>query len=286
MGQRTEGDGPALARSALSGTNIALKPRRLLDPFVVWVIMIPFQTGMAHVDPAEAALAERLTRVRARVAAAAERSGRRAEEVTLVAITKTHPPAIVSQLIDLGATDLGENRVQEAEDKIAEVGRERARWHLVGHLQANKARRAVNLFDVIHSLDSIDLARRLDRLCVEEGKEKLPVLIQVDLGHEETKSGIDETELEPLIEDLGPLERLQLIGLMTLPPFFENPEHSRPYFQKLRELRDKVAARGAFGDRTGDLSMGMTNDFEVAIEEGATMVRIGTAIFGERAARQ
>lgn len=241
---------------------------------------------MAHVDPAETALAERLARVRAQIAAAVERAGRRSDEVTLIAISKTHPSSVVTRLVELGATDLGENRVQEAEGKISEVGRDRARWHLVGHLQANKARRAVNLFDVIHSLDSIDLAQRLDRLCVEEGRDNLSVLIQVDLGHEETKSGIDETELEQLVESLGSLERLQLIGLMTLPPFFENPEDGRPFFRKLRELRDQLAAQGAFGDRKGELSMGMTNDFEVAIEEGATMVRIGTAIFGERAARQ
>lgn len=240
---------------------------------------------MTHVDSAEAALAERLTRVRGRIAAAAERSGRRSEDVSLIAISKTHPSAVVSKLIELGATDIGENRVQEAEEKITEVGREKARWHLVGHLQANKARRAVNLFDVIHSLDSIDLARRLDRLCVEEGRDKLSILIQVDLGHEETKSGINETELEQLIEELRPLNRLQLIGLMTLPPFFEDPELNRPFFRKLRALRDELGARGAFRDGKGELSMGMTHDFEVAIEEGATMVRIGTAIFGERAAR-
>ena len=240
---------------------------------------------MAHVDPAETALAERLALVRGNIAAAAERSGRRSEEVTLIAISKTHPASAVSRLVELGATDLGENRVQEAEGKITEVGRDKCRWHLVGHLQANKARRAVNLFDVIHSLDSMDLAQRLDRLCMEEGRDKLAVLIQVDLGHEETKSGIDETELEQLVESFGSLERLQLIGLMTLPPFFDNPEDGRPFFRKLRELRDQLAARGAFGDGKGELSMGMTNDFEVAIEEGATMVRIGTAIFGERAAR-
>ena len=240
---------------------------------------------MTHVDTAEAALAERLTRVRARIAAAAERSSRAGEEVRLIAISKTHPSAVVSKLIELGATDIGENRVQEAKEKIAEVGRDKARWHLVGHLQANKSRPAVNLFDVIHSLDSIDLARRLDRLCTEEGREKLPVLIQVDLGHEETKSGIDETELEQLVEEVGSLNRLQLIGLMTLPPFFDNPEDNRPFFRKLRELRDELAARGAFAVRKGELSMGMTHDFEVAIEEGATMVRVGTAIFGERATR-
>ena len=240
---------------------------------------------MAHIDTAEAALAERLTRVRARIAAAAERSSRAWEEVSLIAISKTHPSAVVSKLIELGATDIGENRVQEAEEKIAEVGRDKARWHLVGHLQANKARRAVTLFDVIHSLDSMDLARRLDRLCTEAGREKLQVLIQVDLGHEETKSGIDETELKALVKEVGSLKRLQLIGLMTLPPFFENAEDNRPFFRKLRELRDELAAQGAFVNGKGELSMGMTHDFEVAIEEGATMVRVGTAIFGERAAR-
>jgi pyridoxal phosphate enzyme (YggS family) len=241
---------------------------------------------MANIHPAQAALSARLTGVRERIAAAAERSGRRAEEVGLIAISKTHPTSAIESLIELGATDVGENRVQEAEEKITEIGRERVRWHLVGHLQANKARRAVNLFDVIHSLDSTDLARRLDRLCSEEGREKLPVLIQVDLGHEETKSGIDESELPQLIDEIGPLHRLQLIGLMTLPPFFENPEHNRPFFRQLRKLRDELASGGAFGDQPGELSMGMTHDFEVAIEEGATMVRIGTAIFGERAARQ
>jgi pyridoxal phosphate enzyme (YggS family) len=240
---------------------------------------------MTNVNPAEDPLAERLARVRAQLAEAAEKAGRQPEEVALIAISKTHPAAVVKHLIELGATDVGENRVQEAEEKIAEVGRDKVRWHLVGHLQANKARRAVNLFDVVHSLDSIDLARRLDRLCGEEGREKLPVLIQVDLGQEETKSGIEETALWQLAEGVGELSRLELIGLMTLPPFFENPEDSRSFFRRLRELRDEFAVKGAFGERKGELSMGMTHDFRVAIEEGATMVRIGTAIFGERAPR-
>jgi len=237
---------------------------------------------MTNVDPAQDELAVRLAGIRARISAAAENCGRRAEEVKLIAISKTHPASVIKRVIEFGAVDIGENRVQEAEEKIAEVGREAARWHLVGHLQANKARRAVNLFDVIHSIDSLDLARRLDRLCVEEGKEKLAVLIQVALGHEETKSGIDESELTHLVESLGPLSKLELTGLMTLPPFFDDPEQSRSYFRRLRELRDELAARGAFVSGKGELSMGMTNDFEVAIEEGATMVRVGTAIFGER----
>jgi len=240
---------------------------------------------MVNVDPTQDQLSIRLAGIRARLAAAAKSRGRAPEEVKLIAISKTHPASVIKRVIGFGAVDIGENRVQEAEGKIKEVGRNAARWHLVGHLQANKARRAVTLFDVIHSLDSLDLAQRLDRLCVEEGIETLAVLIQVDLGHEETKSGIDESELTHLVEGLGPLSRLEFTGLMTLPPFFDNPEQSRPYFRRLRELRDELAARGAFASGKGELSMGMTNDFEVAIEEGATMVRVGTAIFGERGPR-
>ena len=240
---------------------------------------------MATINPAQAQLAAQLASVRNQIAEAAKSCGRTPEEVTLIAISKTHPTSVLAQIIELGAVDIGENRVQEAEEKITEVGRDRARWHLVGHLQANKVRRAVNLFDVVHSVDSVDLARRLDRLCIEEGQAALSVLIQVDLGHEETKTGIKESEITHLVESLGALERLKLRGLMTLPPFFENPEHSRPFFRRLRELRDQLAERGAFGDRRGELSMGMSHDFRVAIEEGATMVRIGTAIFGERVAR-
>ena len=240
---------------------------------------------LANFAPPQDQLAVRLTAIRARLTAAANSCGRSPEEVKLIAISKTHPASVIKRVIEFGAVDIGENRVQEAEGKILELGRDAARWHLVGHLQANKARRAVNLFDVIHSLDSLDLARRLDRLCAEEGRDTLAVLIQVDLGHEETKSGIDESELTHLVEGLGPLSRLELTGLMTLPPFFDDPEQSRPFFRRLRQLRDDLAARRAFGDRRGELSMGMTNDFEVAIEEGATMVRVGTAIFGERGPR-
>ena len=236
---------------------------------------------MTNIDPTEG-LAARFADVQARIAAAALRCGREPKEVTLISISKTHPSSLVKNLVALGAADLGENRVQEAEDKIPAVGRSGVRWHLVGHLQTNKARRAVNLFDVIHSLDSVDLARRLDRLCAEEGKQSFPLLIQVDLGHEETKTGIDEHEVRALAETVRGLERLELIGLMTLPPFFDDPKQARPYFRKLRELRDELAREDLFDKGNGELSMGMTNDFEVAIEEGATMVRVGTAIFGER----
>lgn len=224
----------------------------------------------------------RLQQVRARIEAAAKRSDRGVDEITLVAVSKTHAAHVVRQAVDLGVTDLGENRVQEAEAKIADVGREAARWHLIGHLQTNKARRAVQLFDVVHSLDSIALARKLDLACQQENRKELPVLIQIDLGHEATKFGADEQQLSKLVESMKECERLRLIGMMTLPPFFDDPELTRPYFVKLRELRDRYQHEGVFGDRPGELSMGMTNDFEVAIEEGATMVRVGTAIFGER----
>jgi pyridoxal phosphate enzyme (YggS family) len=216
-----------------------------------------------------------LQSIRSRITAAAERSGRDPAEIKLIAVSKTHPPEVIREAICAGATIFGENKVQEAEGKIVDLGRDSIEWHLIGHLQSNKARKAVQLFDVIHSVDSIDVAQRLERICVEEGRESLSVLIQVDLAGEETKSGIPESELPSLIEYLRSCERLKLIGLMILPPFFDNAEETRPYFKRLREICKELL----FG---GQLSMGMSNDFEVAIEEGATMVRVGTAIFGDR----
>lgn len=227
-------------------------------------------------------LGQRLEYVRQRIAAAALRSDRRPEEITLVAVSKTHSAETIQQAIAAGATDLGENRVQEAEAKIPLVGRKAARWHLIGHLQSNKARRAVELFDVIHSLDSAALVRRLDRMCAEVGREVLPVLIQVDLGKEATKSGTAETEVPRIIEAIKQTQTLRLQGLMTLPPYFDDASLARPFFRRLRELRDELNTQDAFGDQSGELSMGMTHDFEIAIEEGATIVRVGTAIFGER----
>jgi len=227
-------------------------------------------------------LRQRLERVHERMAEAAVRANRRPDDVKLVAISKTHPAEIIREAIVAGVTDLGENRVQEAEAKIPEVGRQAARWHLIGHLQSNKARRAVELFDVIHSLDSAALARRLDRACGEMGREELPVLIQIDLGQEATKSGSAESEVPEIIDAIRQSQRLRLTGLMTLPPYFDDPEQARPFFRRLRELRDELRAQGVFGESSGELSMGMTHDYEVAIEEGATMVRVGTAIFGAR----
>jgi pyridoxal phosphate enzyme (YggS family) len=227
-------------------------------------------------------LSERFANVRKRIETAARSRNRSPKDITLVAITKTHPIETLRAAIEAGVSDLGENRVQEAEEKILEVGRQAARWHMVGHLQANKARRAVGLFDVIHSLDSIALAQRLDGLCAEQNRSELSVLIQIDLGGEQTKTGIEPRELPALLDTLSACRHLRLIGLMTLPPYFENPDCARPYFKTLRELRDELQNLGHFAERTGELSMGMSHDFEIAIEEGATMVRVGTAIFGER----
>lgn len=227
-----------------------------------------------------------MAEIHRRIEQSARSAGRAPEEVSLIAVSKTHPPALLREAIAAGVRNLGENRVQEAEAKITELGRDAVRWHLIGHLQANKARRAVQLFDVIHSLDSTQLARRLDRLCLEEKRDELPVLIQVDLAGEATKSGASEAELPQLVEAVAACERLRLVGLMTLPPFFEDAEAARPFFARLRELRNAFLSSGAFGAGRGELSMGMSHDYEVAIAEGATMVRVGTAIFGERGSPQ
>lgn len=237
---------------------------------------------MAGKPSAVESLSERFANVQRRLRSAAEACERSADEITLVAISKTHPAEVLRAAIELGIKDLGENRVQEAEEKILEIGRDAVRWHLVGHLQTNKARRAVALFDVIQSLDSIPLASRLARLCAEEGRDKLEVLIQVDLAGEKNKTGIDPQELHGLLEVVAASKHLRLGGLMTLPPYFENPECARPFFKALRDLRDQLQHEGVFGDEQGHLSMGMSHDFGIAIEEGATIVRVGTALFGER----
>jgi len=218
---------------------------------------------------------ENLASIRDRIVAAAVRSGRDPSEIRLVSVSKTHSAEVLREAIQAGISVFGENKVKEAEGKIVDLGRDGIEWHLIGHLQSNKARKAVRLFDYIHTVDSVDLAERLERICFEEGRERLDVLIQVDLAGEETKSGIPEVDLPSLIEYLTSCERLKLVGLMILPPFFDDPKATRPYFKRLREIRDDLLPGG-------ELSMGMSHDFEVAIEEGATMVRVGTAIFGER----
>ena len=220
-------------------------------------------------------LVQNFSSIRKRIASAARRVGRDPNEIKLVAVSKTHPSDAIRSAIVAGQFIFGENKVQEAESKIDEVGRDGIEWHLIGHLQSNKARKAVQLFDVIQSVDSLELARRLERICIEEGRGSLSVFAQVDLAGEETKSGILESELPKLVEYLVSSGRLKVRGLMVLPPYFEDLEATRPFFQRLREIRDRVLPGG-------ELSMGMSHDFEVAIEEGATLVRIGTAIFGAR----
>ncbi len=230
----------------------------------------------------ESELGNNLRSVRQRISAAAERAGRDSAEIKLVAVSKTHPSPVLRTAIAAGVNVFGENKVQEGEGKITEVGRDAAEWHLIGHLQSNKALKAVQLFDVIHSLDSVKLAERLERIGLEEGRRELSVFAQVDLAGEETKSGIDESGLAELTAYLNTCKCLKFNGLMVLPPFFDDPEATRPFFKRLRDIRDRMAANGAFSNGRGELSMGMSNDFEVAIEEGATVVRVGTAIFGQR----
>ncbi len=223
----------------------------------------------------ESELAKNLAVVKARIDQSASRAGRVSDEVKLVAVSKTHPAIVLREAIGAGMTTFGENKVQEGQEKIPVVGRENAEWHLIGHLQSNKARKAVQLFDVIESLDSLELAERLERICLEEGRASLSVFVQVDLANEEMKSGIPEQELPELVEFLKTCKCLKLDGLMIVPPYFDDIEEVRPYFLRLRAIRDKILPNGG-------LSMGMSHDFEIAIEEGATVVRVGTAIFGQR----
>lgn len=207
----------------------------------------------------------------ARIAGACARAGRARADVTLVAVTKTFPASDVSHAIAAGMTDVGENKVQEARDKKPSVAAS-ARWHLIGHLQSNKARDAVRLFDVIQTIDSVVLAERVARFAESEGKRQ-EVLVQVNVGGEEQKSGAEIADVPSLVRRVSALPSLHLSGLMAIPPFLE-AEAMRPYFRRLRALRDDLGLP--------ELSMGMTDDFEVAIEEGATMIRVGRAIFGAR----
>lgn len=220
---------------------------------------------------------DRLRRVQERIQAAAARAGRDPSSVTLVAVSKTMPAEVVRQALEAGVTILGENRVQEAAEKIATLPGA-AVWHLVGHLQTNKARQAVRLFELIHSVDSIKLAQTLDRHGREAGR-RVRCLVEVNLGGEESKSGTKEADTRDLLAAARDLPNLHVEGLMAIPPFLPNPEEVRPYFQRLRVLRDRLEGEGF---RLPELSMGMTHDFEIAVEEGATLVRIGTAIFGPR----
>ena len=235
------------------------------------------------------------TEVRQRIDAAASRSGRRPEEITLIAVTKTHPVSKILSLYEAGARHFGENRVQERESKLVETGRLNSTWHMIGHLQKNKVARVPGMFQSVDSVDSFALAEKLDRAVGEFLKSKdrtdnskpgtfenrLRVLIEVKLDPEPAKSGASDEDVPRLVESILHMPHLNLQGLMAVPPFFDNPEAARPYFRRLRELRDNLR-KEMRTDILPVLSMGMSHDFEIAIEEGTTEVRVGTALFGER----
>jgi pyridoxal phosphate enzyme (YggS family) len=225
---------------------------------------------------------ENLLRIQERIAGAAARAGRIADEITLIGVSKTHPASAIREAFEAGVRHFGENRVQEWEGKRTETEGLAATWHLIGHLQSNKAVRAAKLFHSIDSVDDFALAQRLDRARVEAGiPGKLRVLIEVRVAPEETKSGVETGEVPELVEKIASLPRLELAGLMCIPPFLEQAEKVRPYFRRLRELRDDLVK--TLRVTLPVLSMGMSHDFEAAIEEGATEIRVGTALFGERA---
>jgi PLP dependent protein len=228
---------------------------------------------------------ESLLRIRERIDAAALRAGRRSEEITLIGVSKTHPAEAIRSAYAAGLRDFGENRVQEWEGKRGGLGDlEDAKWHLIGHLQSNKAARAAAVFHCVDSVDDVSLAQRLARAVGEAagGAKLLRVLLEVRVADEETKSGVNVAELPALAEKVAGLPGLHLSGLMCIPPFLDDAGQVRPYFRRLRELHDQLATQ--LGLALPVLSMGMSHDFEVAIEEGATEVRVGTALFGERPA--
>jgi len=229
-------------------------------------------------------LAEKITRVQERIARAALRSGRQADAITLMAVTKTVSPERISEAYGSGLRTFGENRVQEFARKIETLrDLSGAEWHMIGHLQTNKTAKALEMFDHIDSVDSIRLARKLND-AASEAEKRISVLIEINIAGEQAKSGVrpDSPQLEELLNSAPELVSLEFRGLMTVPPYNDDPEQSRPYFRQMRKLFDQIASRNLPSVRMEVLSMGMSHDFEAAIEEGSTCVRIGTAIFGER----
>ena len=226
-------------------------------------------------------LRNRLEKVKERIQKAADASQRPVASIRLVAVSKTMSVDVVREAIEAGITDLGENYIQEAKDKINTLATYPVTWHFIGHLQSNKAKYAVRLFDIIHSVDSSKLARELDKYAEKIGKVQA-ILIQVNVAKEDSKSGVYIEDTLHLLRDVSRLKNISVKGLMTMPPLFNAPEKVRPYFAALRNLRNQIEKEAIPNISMEELSMGMTGDFEAAIEEGATMVRIGTAIFGER----
>jgi len=230
-------------------------------------------------------ISENIAQLQERIANAARRAGRRPDQIALMAVTKTHPPERIREAYDAGLRLFGENRVQEFAGKGGALGDlQSAEWHMIGHLQTNKAGKAVELFSAVDSVDSLKLAEKLNAAAQALGK-RLTVLIELNVGGEEAKSGValGSQELEDLLHAAPRLEALEFRGLMTVPPYTDDPEGSRPCFRKLRELRDAIASRKLSAISMDVLSMGMSHDFEVAVEEGSTCVRVGMSIFGERA---
>ena len=227
------------------------------------------------------ALRARLADIRSRIERAAGRAGRDPASIRLVAVSKTFPAEYVRALADAGQTDFGENKVQEALQKMDQLSDAPLRWHLLGHLQSNKAKKAAR-FDVVHSIDSAGLIEKLDDAVLASGRQ-LDMLVQVDLAGEATKHGAREDDLEAIFAAARTARTVRAVGLMLLPPAVEEPDAVRPFFRALRDVRSRLVARGVDPSMLNELSMGMSHDFEVAIEEGATLVRVGTALFGSRA---
>jgi pyridoxal phosphate enzyme (YggS family) len=236
-------------------------------------------------DSRASSIADRLTEVRRRIASAATSAGRDPASVQLIAVSKTFPIHAILEAFAAGQRDFGENKVQEGLQKFSTSSDLPIRWHLLGHLQTNKARKAVSAFSVIQSLDGVELLQKLDRAAEEAGRTP-ELLIQVDLAGEATKFGAPPGEVPRLFEAAGACRAARIVGLMTLPPIPDTPEDARPWFRQLRHLRDEWLASGVPAPMLRELSMGMSGDFEVAIQEGATMVRVGTAIFGSRHVEQ
>ena len=222
-----------------------------------------------------------MERVKARIKATAKACNRPVASIRLVAVSKTMPAEVIREAIEAGVTDLGENYIQEAKEKVHALATYPATWHFIGHLQSNKAKYAVRLFDLIHSVDSLKLAKELDKFAGKIDKIQ-SILIQVNVAREDSKSGVYVEGTVQLLREISRLENISVKGLMTMPPYFNAPEKVRPFFAALRELRDQIIKEAIPNVSMDELSMGMTGDFEAAIEEGATMVRIGTAIFGGR----
>jgi len=229
-------------------------------------------------------ISQNITAIRERIAGAARAAGRQPDEVRLLAVSKTFSAGHVRAAYAAGQRDFGENKVQEALQKIAETTELEIRWHLIGHLQSNKVTKAAPAFAAIHSIDSVDLLRRVDAVAVERGTAP-DLYIQADLAGESTKFGAPEADVPAIARAALECRAARLKGLMLLPPWFDDPEQARPYFRRLRELRERLVEDGIDRSHLRELSMGMSHDFEVAIQEGATLVRVGTAIFGKRIVR-